>query len=443
MKNRWTLIATSLGFAVVQLDVSVVNVAIRPIGESLGGGVSGLQWVVSAYTVAFAALILSAGAIGDRIGAKRLFVGGFALFTVASVACGLAPTLGILIGARAVQGIGAAVLVPCSLTLLNHSCSSDAERVRAVGLWAAGGSAALSAGPLIGGVLVAALGWRAIFFINVPTGLAGILLTVRWAVDTPRSPGRGVDLWGQLLAIICLTSLAAATIEAGANGLGNHGVMLGFAVACAAGLGFVAVEARGSRPMLPLALFRSRTFSCATAIGFTVNVAFYGLIFVLSLFFQRAQQLSPLQTGLAFAPMTAAVMASNLRARWLLARIGTRRLIGFAALLMAIGAISLIETGRGTGHGAVVAQLVCIGTGLGLLVPVMTSALLSSVERSRSGVASGALNSARQTGSVVGVAVYGALIAGGNLVGGLHVALVISAALALIVLALSRGLASQ
>jgi len=185
MKNRWTLIATSLGFAVVQLDVSVVNVAIRPIGESLGGGVSGLQWVVSAYTVAFAALILSAGAIGDRIGAKRLFVGGFALFTVASVACGLAPTLGILIGARAVQGIGAAVLVPCSLTLLNHSCSSDAERVRAVGLWAAGGSAALSAGPLIGGVLVAALGWRAIFFINVPTGLAGILLTVAWSRRRP------------------------------------------------------------------------------------------------------------------------------------------------------------------------------------------------------------------------------------------------------------------
>ncbi len=427
----------------MQLDVSVVNVAIRPIGLSLGGGVSGLQWVVSAYTVAFAALILSAGAIGDRTGAKRLFVGGFALFTGASVACGLAPSLGILIAARGVQGIGAAVLVPCSLTLLNHSCANDAERVRAVGLWAAGASAALSAGPLVGGALVAALGWRAIFFINVPIGLAGILLTIRYAVDTPRSPGRGVDLWGQLLAILCLLALAAATIEAGAHGLGNHGVMLGYVVALAAGLSFVAVEARGSRPMLPLALFRSRTFSCATAIGFTVNIAFYGLIFVLSLFFQRAQQLSPLQAGLAFAPMTAAVVAANLRARWLVTRIGTARLIGFAALLMAVGAITLIATGRETGYGAMVAQLVCIGAGLGLLVPVMTSALLSSVELSRSGIASGALNSARQTGSVVGVAVYGALIAHGNLVHGFHVALLISAVLALTVLALSRGLGSR
>jgi MFS transporter, DHA2 family, methylenomycin A resistance protein len=443
MRSRWTVVATSLGFAVVQLDVSVVNVAIRPIGLSLGGGVSGLQWVVSAYTVAFAALILSAGAIGDRIGAKRLFIAGFALFTGASVACGLAPSLGILIAARGVQGIGAAVLVPCSLTLLNHSCADDAERVRAVGIWAASGSAALSAGPLIGGALVAALGWRAIFFINVPIGLAGILLTVRGAVDTPRSPGRGVDLWGQLLAIVCLVALAAATIEAGAHGLGNHEVMLGYVVALVAGLSFVAVEAHGKRPMLPLALFCSRTFSCATAIGFTVNVAFYGLIFVLSLFFQRAQQLSPLQTGLAFAPMTAAVMVSNLRARWLLARIGTARLIGFAALLMAVGAITLVATGRGTGYGAIVVQLVCIGTGLGLLVPVMTSALLSSVELSRSGIASGALNSARQTGSVVGVAVYGALIAGGKLVHGLHVALVISAVLALTVLALSQGLRSR
>src|SRR2546421_968275 len=168
LARRMTLIATSLGFAVVQLDVSVVNVAVKSIGADLGGGISALQWVVSAYTVAFAAFILTAGALGDRIGARRVFVGGFGLFTVASVICGLAPSLGVLVGARAVQGIGAAILVPASLSLLNHTYPEAAARGRAVGLYLAGASLALSGGPLLGGVLIATLGWRAIFFINVP-----------------------------------------------------------------------------------------------------------------------------------------------------------------------------------------------------------------------------------------------------------------------------------
>ena len=203
-----TLAATSLGFAVVQLDVSVVNVAIKPIGSDLGATVSSMQWVVSAYTVAFAGLILSAGALGDRIGARRTFVAGFALFTVASAVCGLAPSLGVLIAARTVQGVGAAVLVPCSLTLLNHTFVEPSDRARAVGLWAAGASVALSGGPLVGGLLIATLGWRAIFFINAPIGVAGIVLTLRWATETSRSRSRGIDLWGQLTAIVSLTALA-------------------------------------------------------------------------------------------------------------------------------------------------------------------------------------------------------------------------------------------
>ena len=201
-RKLWALLATSLGFGVVQLDVSVVNVAIKPIGADLGGGVTGLQWVVGAYTLAFAALILSAGALGDRIGARRVFVAGFTLFTVASAACGLAPSLRVLIAARAVQGVGAAVLVPCSLSLLNHTYRDPRARAHAVGLWAAGAAAALSAGPLIGGVLTSTLGWRSIFFINAPIGLAGILLTMRFAIETPRAADRGIDLPGQLTAIV-------------------------------------------------------------------------------------------------------------------------------------------------------------------------------------------------------------------------------------------------
>src|ERR1700753_3199467 len=245
----WALLATSLGFGVVQLDVSVVNVAIKPIGADLGGGVSGVQWVVGAYTVAFAALILSAGALGDRIGAKRVFIAGFSVFTAASAICGLAPTLGVLIAARAVQGAGAALLVPCSLTVLNHTFPEPAERSRAVGRWAVGASAALSAGPLVGGVLTATLGWRAIFFINAPIGLIGIFITARFAEETSRSPDRGVDTWGQLTAVLCLTLLAAAATRGGVAGFGSAAVLAGYGAAAAAGVAFLAVEARRARPM--------------------------------------------------------------------------------------------------------------------------------------------------------------------------------------------------
>src|ERR1700691_5502091 len=213
--RRGTLLATSLGCAVVQLDVSVVNVAIKPIGASLGGGVSSLQWVVSAYTVAFAALILTAGALSDRAGARRVFIAGFVVFTLASAVCGLAPSMGALIAARVVQGVGAAVLGGSSLTLLSHAYPEPAERARAVCLWAAGASAALAGGPLIGGLLTATLGWRSIFFINAPIGLAGIFLTARWASETTRSSDRGVDIAGQLTAVVALVALAGATIEGG------------------------------------------------------------------------------------------------------------------------------------------------------------------------------------------------------------------------------------
>jgi DHA2 family methylenomycin A resistance protein-like MFS transporter len=310
----WALLATSLGFAVVQLDVSVVNVAIQPIGADLGGSVAGLQWVVNAYTVAFAALILSAGALGDRVGARRVFAAGFAVFTLASAACGLAPTLPALIAARAVQGSGAAVLVPCSLSLLTHMYPDPAGRARAVGLWAAGAAAALSVGPLVGGLLTAALGWRSVFFVNAPIGLAGILLTYRYAAETSRSRSRGVDLPGQLAAVVALVALAVAVVDGGRDGFGTAPVLLGFGLAGLAAGAFVLVEARRSSPMLPLGLFRSGTFSASTAIGLTMNVAFYGLIFLLSLYFQRARGWSVLATGLAFAPTTAAVLVGNLAA---------------------------------------------------------------------------------------------------------------------------------
>src|SRR5215467_1217226 len=191
-----TLAAMSLGYGVVQLDVTIVNTALDAIGTSLGGGVSKLQWVVSAYTIAFAAFIRTAGALGDRLGAKRLFMAGFAIFTAASLACALAPTAVILIAARCVQGLAAAILVPNSLALLSHAYADDKARGRAVGFWAAGASLALTAGPFVGGALISLTSWRAIFLVNLPIGLAGLWLTRRFASETPRLSQRELDLPG-------------------------------------------------------------------------------------------------------------------------------------------------------------------------------------------------------------------------------------------------------
>ncbi|MBV9220904.1 MAG: MFS transporter [Methylobacteriaceae bacterium] len=428
-----TLAAMSLGYGVVQLDVTIVNTALNTIGGSLGGGVAELQWVVSTYTITFAALILTAGALGDRFGAKKIFMAGFAVFTAASLACALAPTAAILIAARAVQGLGAAVLVPNSLALLNHAYPDERERGRAVGIWAAGASLALTAGPLAGGGLIALVGWRSIFLVNLPIGLAGLWMTWRYAIDTAPSPGRELDLPGQATAIAALGCLAGAIIEAGALGVGDRWVLAGFAVSAVAAALFILQERRAHQPMLPLSLFGNRMFSLTSAVGLLVNVAFYGLIFVLSLFFQQVNGWSAFATGLAFLPMMGVVLPANLLAPRAAERFGAPAVIAVGAAIAAVGCLALTGIERQTSYWAMCAQLVALGGGLGLLVPPLTSTLLGSVEKARSGIAAGVLNSTRQTGSVLGVALFGSLVSQGNaFVGGARTALVISAALLLV-----------
>ena len=427
-----TLAAMSLGYGVVQLDVTIVNTALNSIGNSLGGGVSELQWVVSAYTIAFAAFILTAGALGDRIGAKRIFMAGFAIFTAASAGCALAPSAAILIAARGVQGLGAAILVPNSLALLSHAYTDEKVRGRAVGVWAAGASLALTAGPLVGGGLIALIGWRSIFFVNLPIGLAGLWLTWRYAGETTRSPRREVDPAGQLAAIAALGCLAGAIIEAGVAGWTDPFVVAGFVAAALLAFVFVLQERRAAQPMLPLKLFRHRMFALTALVGLLVNVAFYGLIFVFSLYFQRVNGWSPFLTGLAFLPMMGAVLPVNLVAARVAERIGAAQTIALGAALAAIGCLALLGIAPGTSYLEIGAQLVIIGGGLGLLVPPLTSTLLGSVEKSRSGIAAGVLNATRQTGSVLGVALFGSLVGGsGAFMSGAHQSLVISALLLL------------
>jgi DHA2 family methylenomycin A resistance protein-like MFS transporter len=426
------LAAMSLGFGVVQLDVTIVNTALNSIGQSLGGGVSELQWVVSAYTIAFAALILTAGALGDRIGAKKVFMAGFAIFTAASLGCALAPDALTLIAARAMQGVGAAILVPNSLALLNRAYADEKERGRAVGIWAAGASLALTAGPLAGGILIALVGWRSIFLVNLPIGVAGLWLTWRYAAETARSSSREIDLLGQGAAIGALGCLAGAIIEGGAVGWSNLWVRVGFVAAAVLVALFIFQESRARQPMLPLVLFKQRMFALTSIVGLVVNVAFYGLIFVLSLYFQRIDHLSPFATGLAFLPMMGAVLPMNVMAARASERFGAPPIIACGAAVAGAGCIALLGIAPGVSYWTMGAQLLAIGAGLGLLVPPLTSTLLGSVEKARSGIAAAVLNATRQTGSVIGVALFGSLIGGANaFVPGAREALIISAALLL------------
>src|SRR4051794_25453522 len=423
-----TLAGMSLGYGVVQLDLTVVNTALHAIGTSLGGGVAELQWVVNAYTIAFAAFILTAGALGDRIGAKRIFMAGFALFTAASLACALAPDATILIAARCVQGLAAAILVPNSLALLSHVYADDKARGRAVGVWAAGASVALTAGPFVGGGLITLVGWRSIFLVNLPIGLAGLWLTWRFAEETTRAPQREVDLPGQIAAIVALGALAGALIEGGAAGWENRFVLAGFAISAVFAVLFVWRESHAPQPMLPLSLFRHRMFALTSLVGLLVNVAIYGLIFVFSLYFQRVNGLSAFETGLAFVPMLGAVLPVNLLAPRLTERIGAPATIAVGAALSAGGCLATLGIQPDTSYWAICAQLIAMSTGLGLLVPPLTSTLLGSVEKSRSGVAAGVLNATRQTGSVLGVALFGSLVAqSSTFMPGLHASLIISA----------------
>jgi DHA2 family methylenomycin A resistance protein-like MFS transporter len=431
VRSNWlTLAAMSLGYGVVQLDVTIVNVAANSIGQSVGGGVAALQWVVNAYTIAFAALILTAGALGDRIGAKRVFMTGFAIFTVASLACALAPDLPILIAARAAQGLAAAILVPNSLALLNHAYPGDKERGHAVAVWAAGASLALTAGPLVGGGLIAIAGWRSIFLVNVPLGLCALWLTWRYSHETTKSSHRKLDLPGQASAILALGCLAGAMIEGGKRGWSDAFVLAGFAAFAVATLAFLRIEQRTDQPMLPLSLFQNAQFSATSLIGLLINIAFYGLIFLISLYLQQTNGLSPLWTGLAFAPMTAAVFVPNLIAPRVASRIGSGITIGAGALFGAASCLALLWIDQDTPYSAMVVQFMTLGAGLGLLVPPLTATMLGSVDKTRSGLASGVLNSMRQTGSVLGVALFGSLAGSlGGLVPGLRAALVISAGL--------------
>ena len=454
------IVATvSVGFVVTQLDVTIVNIALAKIGGDLHADVTGLQWIVDAYALAFSVLMLSAGVLGDRLGARRMYAVGIVIFALASLACGLAFDATMLVAARALQGIGAAAMLPNSLALLNQACGHDPKlRARAVGLWTAAGAVSIAAGPVIGGLLIAGLGWRSIFLVNLPICAAGLFATFAWvprpdatAVPNTTVPGnaqstaqaapqpRSVDLPGQLLAIIALTAFTGAVIEGRPLGLSHPLVAGGFILAVIAVIAFVTVEARVATPMLPLSLFRKRTFSAAVLFGICVNLTYYGMVFVLSLYLQHVRGYTPLEAGLAFLPLTGGFLASNVLSGWVVGRYGVRVPMICGALTAALGYGLLHLVGATTPLIGLLVPFLLIPSGMGLAVPAMTTAVLASVERQRAGTASAVLNTARQAGGAVGVAAFGALVSGAgaaHIVFGMQVATAISTGLLLAALVL-------
>lgn len=425
--GRAVLIVALLGFFMISLDATAVNVALPAMGRTFGATTAGLQWVVDGYTVPFAALLISAGAVSDRAGAKRVFGCGLAAFTAASAACGLAPWLGFLIGARVVQGAAAAVMLPASLALVRQAYPDPAPRARAVAVWSAGAASAIAAGPVAGGVLTSAADWRMIFFVNLPVGLAALVLLAR----APASPRRSVplDLTGQLAAVVTLAALAFGVISGGASGFGRPLTAGALALAALGGAAFVVTEARVEHPMMPLRMIRSRVVAACLAIGFSINAAFYGIAFVLSLYFQRVLGEPPVTAGLMFLPMTALLTAANLLSARVAARHGHYVPVRAGLLVSALGMLALAFS---HGVAAVAVVLVPVGTGLGFALPSLTFVLLEAIPAAQAGLAGGLLNASRQTGGALAVALYGALVSGalsGSFLASMRVSMLISAAL--------------
>lgn len=398
-----------------QLDVSIVNLALPQIAGAYAAGISTLQWVVDAYTLAFAVLMLSAGSVSDRLGSKRIFQLGMLVFGLASTGCAFAPDAVSLVIFRAIQGIGAAMMIPSSLALLNRNFSHQPEmRARAIGLWTAAGSAAMAAGPTIGGLLIELASWRFIFLINIPICLAGFLMSFRLEDERTRSGENKFDWVGQLSWTLGITTLIAAIIEGPKLGFSNPAVIAGLVCSLAMFITFFVVEKKASQPVLPFHLFASGTFNALLLLGAVLNGSYYGSVFVLSLYLQKVLHYTSLGAGLAFIPLTAGFVLSNVVSARIIARYGTWKPILFGLGLFVLGFAGLFIAGHTTPYWQLFFPFLVISTGMGLAVPAMINGVLASVNKKLSGTASAVLTTSRQTAGAIGVAAFGAMAAGNS-----------------------------
>ena len=426
--------------------MSVVNVALIAFRRSFAIRLDGLQWVLNVYTLTYAVLLLSAGALSDRLGSRTVFVIGSAVFTTASLLGGLAPSFAVLLVARTVQGVGAALLVPSSMALLQQTFPDASARARAVGMWAGAGSLAIAGGPVLGGAFIAYVGWRAIFLINLPFGLLGGWLA--WGhAPRPIPAGRtGFDLSGQLVAVLALILIVGALTEMSAFGWGSLSVAAALSIGTVLFVGFIVMEGRSAHPMMPLDLFRNPTFSAATCVGVVANFVFYGLIFVFSLFFQTVQRRSALATGVAFLPMTGVLLFVNILAGRLIGRYGIRPAMLLGLCTTTVGYGSMLFIGAATPASLIAPSFALAGMGMALAVPAVMTASIVGSDPGRAGMAAGVLNSARQVGGAAGVALFGsAIVAAGpaGFVRGLHISIAVACAALVLALLVAMAFVSR
>jgi EmrB/QacA subfamily drug resistance transporter len=411
-KKWWTLGAVSVGLFMIMLDNTVVNVALPSMRSSLHLSLSELEWVVAGYALTFAAFMLIGGKLADFLGRRLVFMVGLAVFTGASLACGLASNGGFLIGARIVQGLGGALMNPATLSII-AATFAPRERGRAIGIWAGVSAMALAIGPLVGGLLTEHVNWNWIFFVNVPVGLLG-LLAIPVFIDESRdtTAEQRLDLPGLVTSALGLFSLTYAFIEANSYGWTSGRILGALAVAAVSLVGFVLLERHQRAPMLDLSLFRNRTFGGANAAMLFVGLAMFGTFFYVSLYMQNVLKYSPVEAGASFLPMTILIILIAPRAGALTDRVGSRWLVGTGMTLLAVMLFYYTTLGAYESFWALLPGLLIGGVGMGMTMTPVTAAAMSAVSVDKAGVGSAVLNSARQVGGSLGIAVMGAIVAG-------------------------------
>ena len=403
--GRWILLAAILGSGLAGIDATVVNVALPAIGRDLHAGFDGLQWTVTGYTLTLAAFILLGGSLGDRFGRRRVFVIGVAWFALASAVCAVAPNVGLLVAARAVQGVGGALLTPGSLAMISASFAPG-DRAKAIGMWSGFGGVATAVGPFVGGYLIDGPGWRWIFIVNVPLAAVVVAIAQRHVPET-RDPqaARGLDVAGAVLGALGLAGLTYALIELG-GGFSLRVIVTGVVGVGALGA-FVLDEMRGRHPMLPLSIFRDRQFSATNAVTFVVYGALGALFFLLSVELQVVSGFSPLLAGAAMLPVTALMLVLSPRAAMLGDRVGPRWPMTFGPIVAAAGVlVLLVSSGRHVGYvSAVLPGVIVFGLGLSLLVSPLTTTVLAAAPTRYAGIASGVNNAVARAASLLAIAV--------------------------------------
>jgi len=442
-ENRkwWTLAAVAFGLFMIMLDNTVVNVALPSIERDLHVSISSLEWIVTAYALTFAALLITGGKLGDLFGRRRIFIIGIAIFTLSSLACGLAPSSGFLIGARAVQGVGAALMNPASLSIITATFPPR-ERGQAIGIWAGVSAMALAIGPLVGGLIVDNINWNWIFFINVPVGVAGIIvsqLVIKESRDT--SHEQSVDIPGLVLSSAGLFALSYALIEGNKHGWTSPEILGLFAAAAALLVAFVLVEHFQRLPMLDLSLFKIGSFTGANLVAMLVSLGMFGVFFFVSLYIQNILGFSPTKAGASFLPMTLLIILVAPMAGKASDRIGSRWLMGGGMTLVGISLLLYQRVGLHSTFWTLLPAMLLGGVGMAMTMSPMTAAAMRSVPVDKAGVGSGVLNSFRQVGGSLGIALMGAILASyvtasprspegaQQFVNGLHAALLVAASI--------------